>query len=108
MALSGNKVAEWLTASLSGFKEGARRELTTGKGGRQRGCVNKTSKRKGEILIKFNTGEENLTAREQTTKTVLTLLIVLLTLIPMHSPENETKLCPDYTWLVVKGITYGD
>ena len=32
MALSGNKVAEWLTASLSGFKGGARHELTTGKG----------------------------------------------------------------------------
>ena len=68
MALSGNKVAEWPTPLLSGFKEGARHELTTGKGGRQRGCVNKTSKRKGEILVKFNTGEENLTACWQTLK----------------------------------------
>ena len=47
---------------------------------------------------------ENLTACWETTKIVHTLLIVLLTLIPRHSPGNETKFCPNYTWLVVKGI----
>ena len=70
--------------------------------------MNKNFQKERRDPGKFNTGEENLTACEQTTKTVLTLLIVLLTLIPRHSPENETKFCPDYTWLVVKGITYLD
>ena len=41
--------------------------------------------------MRIATGEKILTACWQTTKIAHTLLIVLLTLIPRHSPGNETK-----------------
>ena len=56
--------------------------------------MNENFQRK-ESLAKVSIWEtsENLTACWEITKIVHTLLIVLLTLIPRHSPGNETKFC---------------